>query len=236
MAVSKKLPPVYALRQDDTHRLIPSRYAEASVLSELTDGERELDELFELDGATNDRLLAEAYGLPGIEVRELVFGIANDHIVNAAFTHPHATGSRFNDSTRGAWYAAFELETSIREISHHRGKWLAEVRWEPADWNGPQSFEYTDMLADFRADFHDIRGKAAYRFCLVPNDYAPSQVFANRLLAQGSAGILYPSVRHTGHDCVVCFRPALVMNVRKGCLVTLEYESPDSAPAVKVAA
>ena len=233
MAVPQKLPPVHALRQDDTHRLIPSRYAEASVLTELTTRASELDDLFELDGATNDRLLAEAYGLPGIEVRELVFGIANDHIVNAAFTHPHSSGSRFNDSTRGAWYAAFELETSIREIAYHRSRWLQEVRWQPSDWTDTQSFQYTDMLADFRADFHDIRRKPAYKFCLDPNDYAPSQLFANRLLAQGSAGIIYPSVRHAGHTCLACFRPALVMNVRKGSVVTLVYDDPASAPKIQ---
>jgi hypothetical protein len=37
-----------------------------------------------------------------------------------------------------------------------------------------------------------------------------------RLLEAGSLGVVYPSVRRKRGTCVACFRPALVMNVRKG--------------------
>ena len=45
------LPPVIQLRQDDTHRLVPSKYAfeEQSALSRLVDEESELQQLSELD-------------------------------------------------------------------------------------------------------------------------------------------------------------------------------------------
>jgi hypothetical protein len=39
---------------------------------------------------------------------------------------------------------------------------------------------------------------------------------AQRLLDIGSLGIVYPSVRRKHGTCLACFRPALVMNVRKG--------------------
>jgi hypothetical protein len=93
-------PEVSTLRQDNTHRLIPSRHSEESVLSRLAENEKELQDLFELDGATNDRLLGEANLLPGISVHELLFGVGYAHIVNAAFTHAHPAGSRFNGSDR----------------------------------------------------------------------------------------------------------------------------------------
>lgn len=35
------------------------------------------------------------------------------------------------------------------------------------------------------------------------------------MLGQGALGVVYPSVRHADGTCVSCFRPALVMNVRK---------------------
>ncbi len=46
-----KLPPVIQLRQDDTHRLVPSKYAleEQSSLSRLVDDESELQQLSELE-------------------------------------------------------------------------------------------------------------------------------------------------------------------------------------------
>ena len=45
------------------------------MLTRLTDDGELLDGIFELDNATNDRLLAESGLLPGIDARELVFGI-----------------------------------------------------------------------------------------------------------------------------------------------------------------
>ena len=220
-------PTISALRQDDTHRLIPSRHTEESVLSRLAEDDRELQELFELDGATNDRLLGEANLLPGISVHELLFGVAYAHIVNAAFTHAHPAGSRFNGPERGAWYAAFELETAEAEIAFHKAQELIEVNWPE-----PETFTFHDYLADFRTDFHDIRGDTHYSDCLDPNGYGSSQNLAKTLLAAGSAGIIYPSVRRSNGTCVACFRPALVTNVRQGRTVTLSYRGPGQAPVI----
>ena len=96
------LPHVSRLLQDDTHRLIPSAYDKETVLNRLTADSDVLTALFELEGATNDRLLGEAGLLPGITVRELVFGLSYSHIVNAAFTHAKPLGSRFNGPERGS--------------------------------------------------------------------------------------------------------------------------------------
>jgi hypothetical protein len=46
--------------------------------------------------------------------------------------------------------------------------------------------------------------------------YAASQALAHQLLADGSNGVIYRSVRHPGSECLACFRPALVANVRIG--------------------
>ena len=220
-------PKTSALRQDDTHRLIPSRHIDESVLSRLAEVEKELQELFELDGATNDRLLGEANLLPGISVHELLFGVAYAHIVNAAFTHAHPAGSRFNGPDRGAWYAAFELETAEAEIAFHKALELIEVNWPE-----PETFTFQDYLADFRADFHDIRGDANYSDCLNQNSYGSSQNLAKALLAAGSAGIIYPSVPRSGGTCLACFRPALVTNVRQGRTVTLAFQDPRQPPVI----
>jgi RES domain-containing protein len=220
-------PRISALRQDDTHRLIPSRHSDESVLSRLAENEKQLEDLFELDGATNDRLLGEANLLPGISVHELLFGVAYAHIVNAAFTHAHPTGSRFNGPDRGAWYAAFELETSEAEIAFHKAQELIEINWQE-----PETFTFHDYLADFRADFHDIRGDAGYSECLDPNSYGSSQKLAKELLVSGSAGIIYPSVRRASGTCLVCFRPALVADVRQDRTVTLVFRDPGQAPVI----
>ena len=148
-----ELPPVSSLRQFDTHRLVPSRHLRggASVLREVADSEADLQAILELDGATNDRLLGEQRLLPGIGPEELVFGIPCSDVINAAFCHANPLGSRFNGPDRGAWYAAFELETSQAEVGFHRAVQLAEVgRFD-------DTVTYDDYLADVSAGFHDLR-------------------------------------------------------------------------------
>ncbi len=222
------IPRVSAVRRDDTHRLIPSRYSDESVLNRLADDGQALQDLFELDSATNDRVLGEANQLPGISVHELVFGVAYAHIVNAAFTHAHPTGSRFNGPDRGAWYAAFERKTAEAEVAFHKAEELREVAWDQ-----PESFTFDDYLADFRGSFHDIRKDGSYVECLAPTgSYATSRSLAAELLALGSPGIVYPSVRRKVGTCIVCFRPALVTNVRKGSAVTIAIHGPGSGRAL----
>jgi hypothetical protein len=223
-------PKLSEIHQDDTHRLIPSRYVDRdeSVLTRLSDDPDDLNALFELEGATNDRMLGEAGLLPGISVRELLFGISYAHIINASFTHANPLGSRFNGPTRGVWYAGFSRATSEREVAYHRGKDLQEVRWQE-----PESFSYVDFLADFRAEFHDIRGDKRFADCLDAKSYAASQRLAGELLDKASAGIVYPSVRHEGGTCLACFRPALVGNVRKGSTISISFENAFAAPEIR---
>ncbi len=224
------LPRVTDFRRDDTHRLIPSAYSggDESVLARLTDDPGELAALFELEGATNDRLLGEAGLLPGITVRELVFGLSYSHIVNAAFTHARPSGSRFNGPERGAWYAGFSRETATTEVAYHKRRELEEIHWEEKE-----AFTYVDFLADFRGKFHDIRNDSSFKNCLDPNSYVAAQQLARVLLEAGSGGIVYNSVRHKAGTCIACFRPALVNNVRKGSSISIAFDSALAAPEIR---
>ena len=226
------LPRLSDVSRNNTHRLIPLRYSEKdeSVLARLTDDLDDLNALFELEGATNDRLLGEAGLLPGISVRELVFGLSYSHIVNAAFTHSRPLGNRFNGPERGAWYAAFSLQTSEIEVAYHKAKELQEIKWQQQE-----IFTYVDFLADFRGKFHDIRDDRAFENCLDPGSYIASQQMARELLEAGSGGVVYPSVRHKAGTCISCFRPALVNNVHKGPCVSITFKSAFAPPVIKEA-
>ncbi len=205
-------PPVTLVRRLDTHRLVPSRRLPRgdSVLAALADDEAHLQTIFALDGATNDRLLAEHDRLPGIGLEELVSGVPYASIVNAAFCHPHPLGGRFSGPDRGAWYAAFDVATARAEVGFHKSVQLSEIgRFD-------DSVTYDDYLADFSAGFHDLRTVPGARRWLDPASYVASQTLAERLLASGSLGIVYPSVRRRRGTCLACFRPALVANVRRG--------------------
>lgn len=188
------------------------------MLSRIADDDAHLQDLFELDHATNDRLLAENNLLPGIGIHELVFGVPYFRIVNAAFCHAHPLGSRFNGPERGVWYAAFELKTAQAEIAFHKWIELAEVGWTH------EEIAYDDYLADFSAELHDLRGDDRFGPVLAPDSYVASQGLAQELLDAGSLGIVYPSVRRRSGTCLACFRPALVMNVRKGRTYVFRWE------------
>jgi hypothetical protein len=68
--------------------------------------------------------------------------------------------------------------------------------------------------SDFHAGFHDVR--AMNGSIHDPTSYEASQSLARDLFSAGSNGIVYRSVRHEGGECIACFRPRLVTNVRPG--------------------
>jgi len=213
--------------QKHTHRLVPTKYAGAGVLESLPLTAEVISDLSELDAATNERKIAEAGKNAAIGPSELLFGVPEARIVNAAFSHPGPYGARFNGPQRGAWYAGFELETSVAEVAYHRRRFLSDGRI-----HNRYTYEYTDFLADFAGRFHVLEG-AERESCLqpdpVPQCYAASQSLANKLLFEGSNGIVYPSVRRPAGTCIACFRPALVFYPRRGSQYQLAVEATTDA-------
>jgi hypothetical protein len=205
-----------------THRLIPAKYGAESVLESLRLPADVLADLSELDAATNERKIAESGGNSTIGPGELLFGVPEAHIVNAAFSHPGPYGGRFHTPQRGAWYAGVEIETSIAEVAFHKRLFLADGRIP-----GRNEFDYIEFLADFSGTFHTLE-TAEQASCLqpdpVPRCYGPSQTLANKLLFEGSNGIVYPSVRCLSGTCIACFRPALVFHPRRGQKYRLAIE------------
>lgn len=207
------------------HRLVPAKYSGKSALAALPLAEHVLSDLSELDAATNERKIAEGGSNPEMGPGELLYGVPETHIVNAAFSHPGPHGGRFNGPGRGAWYAGVEVETSLAEVSFHRRRFLQDARIR-----GYYTFDYVDFLADFSGSFHhiDVSERAA---CLqpapIPQCYGASQAMARALLYEGSNGIVYPSVRHPSGTCIACFRPALVFHPRRDreYRITLEAET-----------
>lgn len=209
--------PLTNLRRFDTHRLLPAKYSpnNDSVLTRIADDE-DLLFIFQLDDATNGRLLAEEDRTPGINSRELVFHVPNYRLINAAFTHANPLGGRFSTPERGAWYAAFELATAKAEVLFHKNIEFAEINWREREEIG-----YDDYLADFTNTFHDLRGIEDE--ALSPTSYKRSQQLAVELMELGSLGIIYPSVRREGGTCLACFRPSIVANVRKSARYKLVW-------------
>jgi hypothetical protein len=215
--------PSAGLAQRDTVRLISTGRLKAPVLLPLAANDGALEDLAELDSVTNGRLQAQETGLPDLDPRELVFGRAGYTFINAAFTHTRPGGNRFNGEDRGAWYCGFTVETSLGEVSYHLTRELEAIgRFENVT-------DYAELIADFFGPFHDLREADPAVEPALHEDpaiaYPAGQALARRLRKElGSAGIVYPSVRHAGGTCLVAFRPDLVQNLRQGGIWRLEWQ------------
>jgi hypothetical protein len=178
-------------------RIVPSRFPPVGVWDRIADP-AEFDALAEIEGLTNPRVREEQGALATIPRERRVSGPGTTPVM-AAFTHLNPEGSRFSDGTYGVFYAAREIETSIRETVYHRERFLARTH-EP-----PQRIVMRCYRTAIDSSFHDIRGGHAELHA--PDDYAPAQAFGRRLRDAGSNGIVYDSVRHRGGQCVAAFWP-----------------------------
>ena len=197
------------VRWKGTARLVPSRFPVAGLLDRVAEA-GDLEALFELEGWTNDRINGELGMIHAVPRDEWIVGQPMSSVVMAAFCHPRPGGARFSDDRRGAWYAARMVETALSESIYQRTRELAEVG------SYATRMQMRLYLADFSARFHDIRATAGTAVLYDPDSYSASQRFARDLLHAGSNGIAYRSVRHAQGQCIACFRPALVRNVRVG--------------------
>ena len=203
-------------------RMIPSRYPVVGLLDRVA-SPADLEAVFELEGWTNDRISNELGLLHTIPETEWVTGEPMASVVMAAYCHPRPGGGRFSSDERGAWYAGRGIATALAESVYHRTAELREVGgFETA-------VQMRVYLADFRGRFHDLRPvNPGWARLYDPDDYSESQALGRQLLNAGSNGIVYRSVRHPGGECIACFRPRLVGQVRAGGHYEFRWEGrPD---------
>ncbi|BCP51810.1 hypothetical protein K32_04270 [Kaistia sp. 32K] len=192
--------------EQPTHRLIPSRFPPISAFEDVASAD-DLAAVLELEGWTNDRLVAErAARLPRAE---WVYGRPNASVVMASFLHTPPTGLRFSGGALGAWYGALSVETCIAEVSHHLRREMLR--------SGADRFVTTYRAYTARIDgagYVDTRGMAENRPDLYARaDYAAPQAFGEAIRAEGGDGILYDSLRHRGGVNVCAYRPSKIQEV-----------------------
>lgn len=166
----------------------------------------DIEAVMELVGWTNDRLEAER--IARLPRSEWVYGRANASIVMASFLHVSPAGMRFNSPELGAWYGAAQLPTAAIEVAHH-------LRREAVARSIPEAVRtYRAYLARLAGRYCDIRDRQAeLGGVYAPDGYAESQVYGEKLRAEGGAGIVYDSVRHRSGVNVVAYRPTNILDV-----------------------
>ncbi len=84
--------------------------------------------------------------------------------------------------------------------------------------------QYRALHASFIGRFHDLRSLSTIPDELHPDPdvgYPHGQSLARTLIAQGSRGLTYPSVRNPGGVCLVAFQPNVVQDVSPGACWTI---------------
>lgn len=209
--------PVVNFNEGTTIRLIATAYTIEAALSPLADDDEDLRILEDVEMTTSARHDSLVAILPGVNPNELLtetqgFGWIQ---INAAFCYTRSTGNRFNGPERGAWYAAWgdkAAETSQAEVAYHLTREL--------DYVGVYQnlTVYRELLAGFATRFYDLDSFADqdFRHSDTQIAYPAGQTLARRILKTGGNGVLYPSVRYPGGQCLAAFRPHIIQNVRHG--------------------
>lgn len=200
--------PVSRLSWAQSQRVISTRFPNVPLFEGVAKPD-DWDDLQRLANLTNPRVQQTADGWGILRAEDCAHGEGAD-LIMAPFAYLRPGGSRFADQTHGAYYASRDLNTAIDETVFHTEKFARESRL-PAI-----SFEKQVLEARISGSFHDLRKALPDKKILSPDSYVTSQAFARKLRAQEkSSGIVYPSVRSAGGQCIAVFLPRLISNCRR---------------------
>jgi RES domain-containing protein len=186
-------------------RIISARYPPIDLFERLTGDPAVWEALIALEQLTNPRIRQEVGKVSLVPPHERVSGAGASYVM-ASFTHLNPLGSRFSNGTYGIYYAASKIETAIAETVYHFEAFARAA-------HDPVRTEATSVLVGaIDAEFENVGALLEPRRSQVldPTSYEASQAFAKELKAVGSNGVIYPSVRRQGGECIGAFRPNAV--------------------------
>ena len=136
--------------------------------------------------------------------------------VMAPFLHcKESQPTRFSDGTFGVYYAADRRKTAIAEIAHHYEIFMRNTG-ETTNWT-----IFQELIGSIDKDLDDVSKIPKF---LDPNNYDSSQAFGKKRHAAGSNGIVYPSVRYPGGQCIALFWPDLVSIPKLGARIAFHWD------------
>jgi hypothetical protein len=197
--------PSKTLKWNPAYRVIPSRFPAVGLFERVARPE-DFDALYALEAMTNDRLRDEVGEISLVPPEERLFGPGSTCIM-AAFTHLNPQGSRFSDGSYGVFYCARKRDTAIAETRYHSALFMQATREPPMRL---QMRLYTVQARGEAADLREASRSAPH--IVDPDDYSHTQAIGRSLRAAGALGIVYPSVRYPGGECLAALRTGIVKN------------------------
>ena len=187
----------------ETYRLVLSHFPRIDLYDDVADP-HDWEALAAAQARTNPRIMEEIGDLSLVPPARRLAGPGASWVM-AAFTHISPDRpSRFSDGSYGVYYAGRSLETALHEHTFHMGRFYADAGMEAA-WIS----DVRQLVGTIDCELVDIRGPG-FEALLDPDDYGPSQAFALTQRMEDADGIVYPSVRHEGGECIAAFWPDVV--------------------------
>jgi hypothetical protein len=186
-------------------RIVASRYPPIALFERLTADTAVWDALIALEQITNPRARDEAGDIALVAPDERVSGPGASYVM-ASFTHLNPKGSRFGDGLYGVYYAASALETAVAETVFH-----FEAFARDSD-DPPRMEDMRVLVGAIAAELEDVGqvGEPRRSQILDPGSYAVARAYARELRDADANGVVWPSVRRPGGECVGAFRPRSV--------------------------
>lgn len=168
--------------------------------------------LISAEQKTNPRLMETLGNIDLVPPVRRVGGPGASYLM-APFTHvSRDRPSRFTIGDYGVLYAGNRFETALAETVHHHARFMVRTA-EPEGWTA----QFREIVLDIALEAHDLRnGGGAFDDALDPASHAAGQALGAALRKVGSDGIVYPSCRHRGGECIALFYPDRAANPVQG--------------------
>jgi hypothetical protein len=194
------VPPLARVDWPRTCRIVRSIYPPIDLFEDIADP-ADWELIASAEAKTNPRVRDQIGAIHLVPPERRVSGPGASWAM-APFTHiSRDRPSRFSDGSFGVYYAGDRFEVALRETVHHFERFMRATA-EP-----PGHADFRELVGRLDADLHDLRADARFVPCLAAEDWSASQALAAALRAQGSNGIVYPSVRSPGGEAVAVFWP-----------------------------
>jgi hypothetical protein len=206
------------VRWNATFRLQSDRHPPIPYFERIADAEDQ-PILEDLEKLTN-RAARQASGkLSLIPASRRVFGPGASAIMGPFVFTSTANPSRFSNGTYGVYYAGRRFETALREVAYHRARFHAKTK------DRATKTTFRTITAGISKTMHDLR-KGDWKELLDPdpNQYGVPQAFGAQLKEAKSNGLVYPSVRDSGGECIGAFWPNVLSGFSVGKRIALRWD------------
>ncbi len=182
-------------------RIIRSVYPPIDLFEDIADP-ADWPLLMSAEMKTNPRLMDIVGDVALVPPARRVGGRGASYLM-APFTHvSRDRPSRFSDGSFGVLYVGKSFEVALFETMYHHAVFMAATG-QPPGWTS----QFRELVLDVAASLHDVRTLGGASPVLDPNDYSAAQALGSTLRALGSDGVVFPSVRQPGGECVGLFYP-----------------------------